>query len=186
VFTRNTKDHATAEMEAARAAEIQKTNTEGLNKALTEKQRLENEMAGVPVKKEELEFELAGAKLDERSAYGRVQRAVAEGTSGTDLEQIGYSYLAAKRRRARIESDLAALETISPALAGATREVSRYQAAEALGTTYEQTGQFKIEAGSGRPISITNNITVSTADEVKTIIGDSLNLAQRFMQKAVM
>lgn len=134
------------------SAEDAKKNVDGLNDAMREKARLEKELAGLPSTKEDLEFELAGAKLDERAAYEHVESLYNEGVTGTRLEQAGYSYLSAKRRRERIEDEIAGLGAIEPALSAASTDVSKYQAAQALNVPYEQTSQMEFRVGTDKGI----------------------------------
>lgn len=147
--------------DTALSAEDAKKNIEGLNDAMQERIRLEKELAGLPVKEEELKFELAGAKLDERSAYARVQKLYEEGVTGLDLEQAGYSFLTAERRRKRIEAQILALSEISPALRTATTTESQYQAAQALGVPFEQTKQFQFMASSGQPLDRSGDLVIN-------------------------
>ena len=142
------------------SAEDAKKNVDGLNETMKEKARLEKELAGLPSTKEELEFELAGAKLDERAAYEHVESLYNEGVTGTRLEQAGYSYLSAKRRRERIEGEIAGLGAIEPALLAATTTESQYLAAQGLGVPFEQTKQFQFMASSGQPLDRSGDLVI--------------------------
>jgi hypothetical protein len=160
------------------SAEDAKKNVEGLTDAMRERARLEKELAGIPVKEEELKFELAGAKLDERAAYARVQKMYEEGVTGIELEQAGYSFLMAERRRKRIEEQISGLGEIEPALRTATTTESQYQAAVALGVPFEQTKQFQFMAGTGQPETrkgdLVININGTITDQSFKIPGNTL------------
>lgn len=143
------------------SAEDAEKNIRGLNDAMQERARLEKELAGLPVKEEELKFELAGAKLDERAAYARVQKLYEEGVTGIELEQAGYSFLQAERRRKKIEEQIGSLSEISPALRAATTTESQYQAAQALGVPFEQTKQFQFMASSGQPLDRSGDLVIN-------------------------
>lgn len=133
------------------SAEDAKRNLEGLNDALKERMRLEQELAGIPAKKGELEFELTGAKIAEARSKEYVDKLAGEGVTGTEFDAAVYAYLSDKRRRERIEASIGALGGVEPALKTVSQEVSARQAAQTLGTTYEQTSQWQFMAGSGQP-----------------------------------
>ena len=147
------------------------TNIDALKKladAYDEVKDAQDKLAGIPKKKEELEFELAGAKIDEKAAYEAVQKGVAAGVTGTDLEQLGYSYLSAQRRRQKIEESLANLPAEQ---AAAQKEVSETTAAANWGYS-EYLG-----AGSVGMVSQGGNVTGLTSLNAMV---DQGNLARKY------